>query len=233
MNTKPVQTWAPGLEAKRRLEAWMEAVHSGNWAMMIERMTEQDLSGKTVLDFGCNRGGFLRQLYSKKPFAQGYGIDLDTEAIEIANNRKGDLPITFEKRVNLAHLDSAIDIAFSHEVLWLIEDMDQHAAQMAQALKPGGVYYAVHGYFPDAPGWEHHLPIIMSGFGLKPHAHHLYDIAALFRDYGFAVQAQKFNPTSFLTIDPRQQAWFSNMLEELDYFYNKVILRLIKSPNVL
>lgn len=41
--------------------------------------------------------------------------------------------------------ENYFDIAFSHEVIYLIEDIAQHAADMLRVLKPGGVYYAVTG----------------------------------------------------------------------------------------
>ncbi|MGP0915740.1 class I SAM-dependent methyltransferase [Serratia sp. CY70267] len=49
--------------------------------------------------------------------------------------------------------ENHFDIAFSHEVIYLIEDIAQHAADMLRVLKPGGVYYAVTGCHTDNPLW--------------------------------------------------------------------------------
>ena len=114
------QTWASNQQVKNDFERWMEKVYPEHWAIIIERMLEQELSDKTVLDFGCNSGGFLKQLYRSKPFKQGIGIDLDSEALRLAESDKGDLPIIFENRDNIAHLNNEVDFAFSHEVLWTV-----------------------------------------------------------------------------------------------------------------
>ena len=57
----------------------MEEGHRPLWRHLIASITETDLSTRRVLDFGCNRGGFLRLLYSLKPFHQGLGIDIARE----------------------------------------------------------------------------------------------------------------------------------------------------------
>jgi len=46
---------------------------------------------------------------------------------------------------------NGFDVAFSHEVLYLLHDLTSHAAAIHRALAPGGVYYAVMGEHVDAP----------------------------------------------------------------------------------
>jgi hypothetical protein len=43
------------------------------------------------------------------------------------------------------------DVAFSHEVLYLIYDLSAHADAILEALAPGGSYYAVMGVHAATP----------------------------------------------------------------------------------
>ena len=46
----------------------MGAAHAPIWRRMIDVSVPHDLSASTVLDYGCNQGGFLRLLYDRHPF---------------------------------------------------------------------------------------------------------------------------------------------------------------------
>ena len=37
--------------------------HQEAWERTIEMLDTSDIKGKTILDVGCNQGGFLRKLY--------------------------------------------------------------------------------------------------------------------------------------------------------------------------
>ncbi|MFT2603543.1 SAM-dependent methyltransferase, partial [Escherichia coli] len=50
--------------------------HAPIWRHLIGLVPEQDLSTRTVLDFGCNQGGFLRHLHALRPFRKALGIDI-------------------------------------------------------------------------------------------------------------------------------------------------------------
>ncbi len=45
----------------------------------------------------------------------------------------------------------SFDVAFSHEVLYLLHDLAAHAKTIFEALAPGGAYYAVMGVHADSP----------------------------------------------------------------------------------
>ena len=57
-------------------EPAMEEGHRPLWRHFIESIPETDLSTHEVLDFGCNRGGFLRLLHALKPFRHAIGVDI-------------------------------------------------------------------------------------------------------------------------------------------------------------
>jgi len=120
-------------------EQSMEINHNQHWKKVINVIEEKDFSCCKILDFGCNQGGFLRFLYEKRPFLKGVGIDLATKSIDVANNRKGNLPIDYEATANVEKFNHSFDIAFSISVIYLLKDLTEHANKIKKALKPGGV----------------------------------------------------------------------------------------------
>lgn len=73
----------------------MEQGHIRHWEKVLEMILERDLKHKSILDFGCNQGGFLRYLYRERPFAKSVGVDLAIDSIAVANTRKADLPLSY------------------------------------------------------------------------------------------------------------------------------------------
>ena len=136
-----------------RAEEAMADGHAPIWRHLIGLVPENELSGVKVLDFGCNQGGFLRLLYQLRPFQQGLGVDIARRSVDEANRLKGHLPVVYQTDTRLNGWDDHFDIAFSHEVIYLIDDIAQHAADILRVLKPGGVYYAVTGCHTGNPLW--------------------------------------------------------------------------------
>ena len=128
-------------------EAAMAGSHAPYWRHFIEAIPERDFSTKRVLDFGCNRGGFLRLLYALRPFRSGVGIDIASESISAAKAaaEAGDAPLHFEATTDLSPWAGAFDVAFSYEVIYLLPELKRHAEQLHSVLRKGGVYYAVTG----------------------------------------------------------------------------------------
>jgi len=137
-------------------DALMQDEHAFIWQAMLDTI-DVDLSGRRVLDAGCNRGGFLRLLATRSGIATGYGYDSAAGAITDARRLAGDLPLVFEPASTVPAGWDRFDVAFSHEVLYLLHDLAAHAAAIYGALAPGGVYYAVigvHAHSPGIPDWH-------------------------------------------------------------------------------
>ena len=49
-------------------EEAMGAAHAPIWRRMVDVSVPHDISTSTVLDYGCNQGGFLRLLYDSHSF---------------------------------------------------------------------------------------------------------------------------------------------------------------------
>jgi SAM-dependent methyltransferase len=127
----------------------MQDEHLFIWQAMLET-TDLDLGRTRVLDAGCNRGGFLRLLADKAGIAAGFGYDPASGAIADARRLAGDRPLSFEVDETVPAEWGGFDVAFSHEVLYLIEELSGHAEAMFKALAPGGPYFAVMGVHADS-----------------------------------------------------------------------------------
>ena len=64
-------------------EEAMGAAHTPIWRHMIDVSVSDDLRDATVLDYGCNQGGFLRMLYDRHPFRAGVGLDIARAAEDV------------------------------------------------------------------------------------------------------------------------------------------------------
>ena len=122
----------------------MQEEHGFLWRALRDTV-DVDLTGRRVLDAGCNRGGFLRLLVDDAGIGEGYGYDPAPGAIDDARRLAGQRPLTFETADTVPAGWAGFDAAFSHEVLYLVHDLGSHAAATFAALEPGATYFAVMG----------------------------------------------------------------------------------------
>jgi SAM-dependent methyltransferase len=128
----------------------MQDAHGFVWKAMLDTI-DADLTGKRVLDAGCNRGGFLCLLSDERGIAEGRGYDPASAAIDDARRLAGRRPLSFEVADTVPAGWRSFDAAFSHEVLYLIHDLPAHAEAIFEALAPGSSYYAVMGVHAASP----------------------------------------------------------------------------------
>lgn len=221
-----LKTWA----TTQADEDGMNDGHALLWRRMIELMAERNLEGRHVLDFGCNQGGLLRMLHQTHGYAGALGVDIAEQSIDKARICSPLLPARFEVRESLDGLEGQFDIALSHEVLYLIDDLDDHARQIYASLKPGGVYYAACGCHRDNPEWQDWKPEIQSMSNLPVHDHSLDDYARAFDRQGFLVSARPFQVNAFVPIKV-DCSLMPGVAAKLAYCTSvKTLFRLIKTP---
>lgn len=220
-----VPTWYVDPKA----ESEMGVGHAPVWRRMIELVEEQDLTGKTVLDYRCSQGGFLRLLHAHRPFARGLSVDIATESVAQANALKGNLPMQYEVLGDLSSWESAFNVAFSHEVIYLVPDLQQHAADIASLLRPGGVYYAVTGCHTDNPLWPRWRELIPSITHTTVQDRSIQDYANAFQGQGLQVLMRKLGFNGFIPARANSN-WFRNSWGEMNYLSEvKVLFRVLKS----
>ncbi|MGO9875233.1 MAG: class I SAM-dependent methyltransferase, partial [Acidimicrobiia bacterium] len=136
------------------------------------------------------QGGFLRLLCDAGGIGDGCGYDPASGAIDDARRLAGQRPLRFEVAETVPAGWGSFDVAFSHEVLYLLHDLRAHAAAIFEALMPGGSYYAVMGVHDGSPltaEWhraraeELRLPKLYS----------IDEVAGLFGAAGFEVAAAR------------------------------------------
>ncbi|MGN0903585.1 MAG: class I SAM-dependent methyltransferase [Alphaproteobacteria bacterium] len=209
-------------------EEMMNDHHAPFWRAMIRQMCENDLHAASVLDFGCNQGGFLRTLYRIKPFRRGLGVDLAVKSLEVADRLKGNMPIRYATADLLDQMDGQIDYAFSHDVIYLLPDLDDHAARIRRVLKPGGVYYAATGCYAEMPLWPLWKEKVESYSNVPLPDHSINDFAKAFWKADFDVAVQKCIPEGFVACWPGREAYFPEVTDFLKYYDYKIIFRFSK-----
>lgn len=201
----------------------MQSEHGFVWRAMLDTI-DANLAGKRVLDAGCNQGGFLRLLADRAGIAEGFGYDPAVGAVQDARRLAGQRPLHFEAGEAPPAGWADFDVAFSHEVLYLIHDVAGHARAIYDALAPGGVYYAVIGVHSGSPmmaAWHRANP---DGLDL-PELYDIDDVVGVFEGAGFdaavARLAVRFVPT--FDAGHHHQA---PILDWLEYYYeHKLMLR--------
>ena len=223
-----LETWA----TTKADEDGMNEGHALLWRRMIALMTETSLEGRRVLDFGCNQGGLLRMLHQSHGYAQALGVDIAAESIEKARTYSPLIPARFEVRETLDGLENQFDVALSHEVLYLIPDLQGHARQIYASLKPGGVYYAACGCHRDNPDWQDWKPEIQAKSNLTVQDYSLDDYASAFDQAGFQVAARPFQVDAFVPIKIGCSL-MPKVAAKLNYYTSvKTLFRLVKTSKV-
>ncbi len=225
MSDKPqtISTWYVDPDA----EDAMADGHAPIWRHLIGLVPEQDLSTRTILDFGCNQGGFLRHLHALRPFRKALGIDIAEQSIARAEALKGNLPIQYQAGARLTGWSEEFDLAFSHEVVYLIQEIEGHARDIFAALKPGGVYYAVTGCHTDNPLWPAWRKLVAERTNTVVQDRSITDYAGIFAGAGFKVSARKLGFTGFVPYLP--DGWMPDFADALDYYAEtKIVFRLVR-----
>jgi len=154
----------------------------------------------------------------------GCGYDPASGAIADASRLAGDLPLVFEVAETVPGSWHAFDVAFSHEVLYLIHDLSAHAAAIHRSLVPGGVYYAVMGVHAATPGMPDWHARNASRLDLPP-LYTLDDVIESFTTAGFEAAVSRLK-MGFVPVSDHAPSFPAG----LAYFYeHKVMLRLTKA----
>ena len=211
-------------------EEAMGAAHAPIWRRMVDVSVPHDLSGSTILDYGCNQGGFLRLLYDRQPFKSAVGLDIARESVARAELLKGHRPIEYKVADSPAGLERAFDFAFSHEVLYLLPDLAQHAADMRSALRIGGAYVAAMGCHTDSAVWPHWRRLISETSSIPIYDHSLDSVARTFTEQGFSVAVRPLDLDAFMPVTVGS-AYFPKIVDQLRYYsQDKVLFRFVRKP---
>ncbi len=206
----------------------MQDEHGFLWRAMLDTI-DIDVTGRRVLDAGCNRGGFLRLLVDESGIAEGYGYDPASGAIDDARRLTGQRPLMFETADTVPAGWARFDAAFSHEILYLLHDLAFHAAAMFAALEPGAPYFAVMGVHAQSRMMSAWHGSVASELAL-PRLYDLDEVIEVFDDVGFEVSVARLQ-MQFVPVSERRggHQHRSGLTDWLDYYErDKVLFRFTR-----
>jgi SAM-dependent methyltransferase len=206
----------------------MQEEHGFLWRAILDTI-DIDLAGRKVLDVGCNRGGFLRLLVDEAGVTEGYGYDAAPGAIGDARRLAGDRPLTFETADRVPAGWAEFDAAFSHEVLYLLDDLTTHAVAMFAALQPGAPYFAVMGVHAGSRLMSAWHGSAAGELGL-PRLYDLDEVVEVFDGTGFEVSVARLQ-MRFVPVSKRRggHEHRRGLLDWLDYYgRDKVLFRFTR-----
>jgi SAM-dependent methyltransferase len=197
-------------------DAAMADGHAPYWRHFIRSLPEDDIASKTVLDFGCNRGGFLRLLHALKPFRRGLGVDIATDSLAAAEAAKGALPLQFQPAERLGDWAESFDLAFSYEVIYLLPDLKGHAESLWHVMRDGGVYYAVTGCHTESPLWPRWRDLLAATSNAPVQDHAPNDFVDAFAAAGFDVSVRRFGYDGFVA-GAKDRTYYPTVMDALAY----------------
>lgn len=208
----------------------MQDEHLFLWRAMLDAV-DVELSGRRVLDAGCNRGGFLRLLVDRSGIAEGFGYDPAPGAVEDARRLAGPRPLHFETAATVPAGWDGFEVAFSHEVLYLLHDLRAHAADVFAALRPGGVYFAAMGMHTRSPLQARWHAEHAESMGLPP-LYDLDEVVAAFRGAGFIASAARL-PIRFVPADGHGHHERGELFDWIEYYCDHKVLLRFERPAVV
>jgi SAM-dependent methyltransferase len=209
-------------------EPAMEESHRPLWRHFINAVPESDLATREILDFGCNRGGFLRLLHALKPFRHAVGVDIAEQSVTAARGLVGTAPVDYMVATDLSPWTGRFDLAFSYEVIYLLPDIDAHAAAMHDVLRDGGVYYAVTGCHTASPLWPYWRELIGGSTNAPVQDRSPDDYAQAFARAGFDVSVKRFGYDGFVPAT-KDRRYYPSLTDALAYpTEHKLLFRLAK-----
>jgi SAM-dependent methyltransferase len=204
----------------------MQEEHGFIWRAMLDT-TDVDLAAQRVLDAGCNRGGFLRLLADRHGIAEGFGYDPAAGAIEDARRLAEGRPLHFEASSSVPEAWSGFDVAFSHEILYLLPDLASHAVAIHRSLRPGGVYFAVLGVHTGSPMMVEWHAANRERLQLPP-LYDLDEVISAFRRAGFDASMARL-AIRFVPTEGRGHQHGGRPLDWLAYYHDqKLMLRFAR-----
>ena len=118
-----------------------ESLDEGSEQLKLVREVLAPGPGMQILDAGCARGRFLRQLTSSG--ARLFGTDLTEVFLQSARGNVPEAALAAGSLSRLPFRTGAFDAVFCIEVLEHVPDTDAALGELARVLKPGGTLLVI------------------------------------------------------------------------------------------
>jgi SAM-dependent methyltransferase len=145
-STMNAPTIAPGVPAdyyERIAEVderhwWYRSMLAIEFALLGDRVSR---AAQRLLDAGCGTGGFLHWAADSGLFASVAGVDLGSEAIDLARRRVPEADLRVAPMRELPFAAASFDLVVMHDVLQHIHasEIDESLRELRRVLSPDGV----------------------------------------------------------------------------------------------
>jgi SAM-dependent methyltransferase len=167
-------------------------------------------------------------LADRWPIAEGFGYDPASGAVEDARRLAGQRPLQFEAADTVPAGWSDFDVAFNHEVLYLLDDLSSQASSVFAALAPAGVYYVVIGVHAASPLMAKWHRANAEELQL-PKLYDIDEVVAVFQAAGFDAAASRL-AMGFVPAVGHGHDDPPSLLDWLDYYYDQKLLLRFSRP---
>lgn len=188
--------------------------------------------GCTILDWGCHRGGLLCLAARTLHPSRVYGIEPLLEARRLAESvlRQHGVDFAVLSPEGVATIDAGtVDVVLSHEVFYLLEDLDPVMTEISRLLVPGGSAYIVLGCHTENPVWPAWKTELQE-LGHDVFDHSPLDLLRSGADAGLSPALRPLRSSGWVHYDPRQPGFnFPSVSVLLDHqFKHKLLFRFIR-----
>jgi hypothetical protein len=143
---------------------------------------------------------------------------------------KGHRPVEYKVSDSAAALGRTFDYVFSHEVVYLLNDLAAHARDIKGALRPGGSYVAAMGCHTDSAVWPRWRKLIAETSSIPIYDHSLEDVSKAFGQAGFTVSVRPLDLDAFMPVTVGSP-YFPKVVDQLRYYsQDKVLFRFVRTP---
>ena len=140
-------------------------------------------AGDTVLDIGCGNGAMMERI-AHRCDCRLIGTDISSDVLKSAKHRlKGkDVELLWCPVDDMPIENATVDKALTINTLYFWEDLASGFAEIARALKPGGLFIGTHYTNQSLESYSH------TQFGYRMHAES--EVLSAAQSAGFAFEVQ-------------------------------------------
>lgn len=206
-------------------------VNEAFWSSLIGHI-EHDCSSppRVVLDIGCHTGELLYSLSRRFAPAELVGIE-PLAGARVTASRRLDGVAANVRLLDTSEWDQiptgGIDLITSHEMLYLVPDVQDFMQRIRRVLAPDGAAYVVLGCHSENPLWQTwKIPLIAAGHRVYDHVP--IEIMAAASSAGLFPSVQPLRRSGWISYDPlRAEFKYPDVRTMFDHHYQyKLIFRL-------
>ena len=116
----------------------------GRYKLLLKNITAQFNNGGVclkILDVGCSKGRYLKNLLEDAPQNEYYGIDVSEKVLELVNEPK--IKLKKGSLTDIPYDNDTFDIVFTCEALEHVVDVEGGVRELARVTKPQGLIIIV------------------------------------------------------------------------------------------